>query len=94
MYRLAWYHSFKKGFQKTAKSNPSLEEKIFSVLDNLSQNPFDPKLKAHKLHGKLTGLWACKVEHDCRIVFAFEKDPDNDEEIIALIDIGKHDEVY
>jgi len=48
----------------------------------------------HKLHGKLIGLWACQVEYDCRIVFAFEKEPENKEELIVLVDIGKHDEVY
>ncbi|MFC1817252.1 plasmid stabilization protein [Thermodesulfobacteriota bacterium] len=48
----------------------------------------------HKLHGKLIGLWACQVEYDCRIVFTFEKDPDNKKDLIVLVDIGKHDEVY
>jgi len=32
------------------------------------------------------------VEYDCRIVFAF--DPDTGEEMIVLIDLGTHDEVY
>ncbi len=40
----------------------------------------------------LTG--ACHVEYDCRIVFAFEKDPDTEKDLIVLADIGKHDEVY
>lgn len=40
----------------------------------------------------LTG--ACQVEYDCRIVFAFEKEPDNEKDLIVLVDIGKHDEVY
>jgi hypothetical protein len=31
---------------------------------------------------------------DRRIVFAFEPDPQNEEEMIVLIDVGTHDEVY
>ena len=72
-----------------------MQEKIFSTLEKLSIEPFDPVLKTHKLHGKLIGLWACQVEYDCRIVFTFEKEPDNNEkDLIILVDIGKHDEVY
>jgi mRNA interferase YafQ len=40
------------------------------------------------------GLWACYVEYDRRIVFTFEKDPDTGNELIVLVDIGSHDEVY
>ncbi len=64
------------------------------MLEILCETPFDSRLKSHKLHGKLDGLWACKVEHDCRIVFAFENDLYTDNQLIVLIDIGKHDEVY
>ena len=72
----------------------ALQEKIFSVLETLTLMPFDPVLKTHKLHGKLRGLWACQVEYDCRIVFTFENEPDTGRDVIVLVDIGKHDEVY
>lgn len=93
-YRLAWSQGFKRGFKKATRNKVSLQDKIFSVLEKLCINPFDEKLKTHKLHGKLMGLWACHVEYDCRIVFAFEKDPDSVNDLIVLIDVGKHDEVY
>ena len=64
------------------------------ILEKLAHEPFDPTLKTHKLRGKLSGLWACYVEYDCRIVFTFEKVPDDDKDLIVLADIGKHDEVY
>lgn len=94
MYTLSWSNGFRRGFKKATRKNPGLQEKIFSVLEKLSIEPFDPALKTHKLHGKLIGLWACQVEYDCRIVFAFEKEPDNEKDLIVLVDIGKHDEVY
>ena len=51
-------------------------------------------MKSHKLRGKLDGLWTCSVEYDCRIIYTFEQGSDNENEIILLIDIGTHDEVY
>jgi len=58
-------------------------------MELFSQNPFNPKLRAHKLTGRLEGLWAFSVAYDCRAIFRFlTKDE------ILLIDIGSHDEVY
>lgn len=53
---------------------------------------FSPNLKAHKLSGKLYGLFACSCGYDCRIVFTIEKHSGH--EVILLIDIGTHSEVY
>ena len=93
MYTLAWSESFRRGFKKATRKRAVLQDKIFAALTKLSHNPFDPLLKTHKVHGKLSGLWACQVEYDCRIVFAFETVQRN-ETVIVLVDIGKHDEVY
>ena len=64
------------------------------MLARLAGEPFEPVLRTHKLRGQLEGLWSCWVEYDCRIVFAFEPDPDSDQEMIVLIDLGTHAEVY
>ena len=64
------------------------------VLAVLAKNPFEPELKTHKLRGQLEGLWACWVEYDCRIVFVFEPDSSGGDDLIALVDIGSHNEVY
>ncbi len=58
------------------------------MLSRLAEEPFDPVLRTHKLRGQLEGLWACWVEYDCRIVFAFEPDPDSEQEMIVLVDLG------
>jgi mRNA interferase YafQ len=89
---LVWEKSFIRAIKKVSKRNPALEEKIYTTLDYLSENPFHSQLDTHKLHGVLQGLWACSVEYDCRIVFTFEKR--TSEDCIVLIDIGTHDEVY
>jgi addiction module RelE/StbE family toxin len=94
MSSLLWDSSFRRAFKRVVRKNPQLQERIFEVLELLVADPFTPTLKAHKLRGQLEGLWACWVEYDCRIIYTFEQDSDSDEELIVLIDIGTHDEVY
>lgn len=86
--------SFKRAFKRLVKKNPKLEEKILAVLDLLADDPFTPSLKSHKLTGQLEGFWSCSVTYDCRIIFAFRKDTESGEDLIVLVDIGSHDEVY
>jgi len=94
MRKLAWDTSFRRAFKRRTRNNAALQDRIFQVLDRLAEDPFHPALKTHKLSGQLQGLWACWVEYDCRIVFAFEPEPDTGEEMIVLVDLGTHDEVY
>lgn len=94
MKKLSWYTSFRRAFKRQTKKNPVLQECLFEVLEKLSHDPFSAELKTHKLSGQLKGLWACWVEYDCRIIFTFTTDPETKEELIALIDLGTHDEVY
>lgn len=93
MRNVVWAQSFKRAYKRLIRKNPQIKIKIFAALELLLENPLNPTLKAHKLKGKLDGLWACWVEYDCRIIYAVELD-DNSEELIVLIDIGSHDEVY
>ena len=76
------------------RRTPELRARILDVLTILAGDPFDAGLKTHRLRGQLEGLWACRVEYDCRIVFTFEPDPAGGEEVIVLADIGSHEEVY
>ncbi|MGC9333494.1 MAG: type II toxin-antitoxin system YafQ family toxin [Anaerolineae bacterium] len=94
MSRLAWSSSFRRAFKRRVRKSKVLEQRIFEVLHQLAEDPFLPALRSHKLSGNLEGLWACWVEYDCRIIFAFAQDPEYGEQVIVLIDIGSHDEVY
>jgi len=38
------------------------------------KNPFDPKLKTHKLKGKLSGFLSFSIGSKYRIIFEFAKD--------------------
>jgi addiction module RelE/StbE family toxin len=94
MRKLAWHTSFRRAFRRRTRNNAPLQDRVFQVLVRLAQDPFHAALKTHKLSGQLEGLWACWVEYDCRIVFAFEAEPGTGEEMIVLVDLGTHDEVY
>ena len=94
MRNLVWDTSFRRAFKRRTRRNSDLQERILGVLTALAEDPFEPRLKTHKLRGQLEGLWACWVEHDCRVVFAFEPDPSDKDDLIVLVDIGSHDEVY
>lgn len=85
---------FKRSFKRIIRKNPQLEAKILAIFDVLAIDPFSPSLKTHKLQGELDGLWSCFVEYDCRIIYTFCQDTETQEDLIILIDVGSHDDVY
>lgn len=85
---------FKRAFRKFVKRNFDLQQRIEDTLQQMETDVFDSKLGTHKLSGKLEGLQSCSCGYDCRIVFSIEKGTETDGEVIVLLDIGTHDEVY
>jgi mRNA interferase YafQ len=92
--KVVWNNSFKRAFKKLIKKNPQLQESITNVLISLSNDPFTPSLKTHKLSGNLEGYWSSSVTYDCRIVFIWTENDNFHESLIILVDIGSHDQVY
>jgi addiction module RelE/StbE family toxin len=84
--------SFEKAFHKFSKNHPQRKSSIEQTLLLMEQDVFSYQLRTHKLSGNLFSLLACSCGYDCRIVFSIEKE--NDKEVILLIDIGTHDDVY
>lgn len=59
---------FRKQFKKLpkeAKEKALVCEKLFR------RNPFDPKLRTHKLHGAMKEYWAFSISYGYRIGFTF-----------------------
>ncbi len=54
---VSFSNSFKKAFKKRL-SSIALENEFWNGLELFIVDPFDPKLKTHKLSGKLKGLWS------------------------------------
>ena len=71
------------------RNNALLKKRFWKAMELFSRNPFHPRLRTHKLSGKLDGLWAFTVAYDCRVVFKFL----NGDEVL-LVDVGSHEEVY
>jgi len=62
MRRLIWSQDFIKFAKKIINKRLLTEEKIEEVLNILIQNPFDSRLRTHKLKGELKGTWMTKSE--------------------------------
>jgi addiction module RelE/StbE family toxin len=89
MIEVAVSTSFQRAYRKRVKGIPDLEQKFARALTQLADNPFEPRLRTHKLTGELSELWSFTVAYDCRVVFRFV-----DDKHLVLLDIGTHDEVY
>jgi len=94
MRTLIWGKTFVRVFIRFSKKHPDLTKDIEKTLRLLVEDPFAPQLETHKLKGKLSGSWACKVGYDLRIVFDFIKKEGQAESDILLLEIGSHEEVY
>lgn len=94
MRTLIWSKTFVRAYKRATKKYPNLRRDIEQTLKMLVKDPFVPQLETHKLKGKLSGVWACSIGYDLRIVFNFVKDKDKQEDDIFLIEIGTHEEVY
>ena len=92
--KIAWGNSFKRAYKKYIRRNLGLEKKLIDTLKLMEQDLFSPLLETHKLSGKLSGLHASSCGYDCRIVFSIEKKFISEDEIIVLINIGSHHDVY
>jgi addiction module RelE/StbE family toxin len=78
---------FKKAYKnlpKKIKEKAERKEKIFR------EDPFNPILKTHPLHGKYKDYWAFSVDRSYRIMFQFL---DATKTKVAFINIGQH-EIY
>ena len=85
---------FKRAFRKFVRRDAKLQQWIEETLERIQADVFAANLGTHKLSGELLGLWACSCGYDCRIVFSIERDKKSEKEVIVLLDIGTHDEVY
>lgn len=94
MIKVSWSSRFVRDFKRVARQNPQLRLLIDQTLQQLAANPFHLSLRTHKLKGDLSGVWACSIDYNNRILFEFIDDPDFNEQAIFLLTLGSHDEVY
>ena len=79
---------FEAELVKFIRKHPELKQNISRTLKLLRMDIRSPSLGTHKLHGKLSDSYGCKINYTYRIVFSF------DDEFIYPESIGSHDDVY
>jgi len=91
---VVWSSTFLRAFKRAVRRQPELQMRVERALQQLVEDPFHPVLHTHKLKGEFTGVWACTVDYDNRILFEFTQNAESAEEEIFLLTMGTHDEVY
>ncbi len=85
---------FAEGYEKKAikffKKHKDLYPQYKKTIEILSQDPYHPSLRLHKLQGKLNDFHSISINMKYRIVLDFIIQDD----CIILIDIGSHNDVY
>ncbi|MBI5323890.1 MAG: type II toxin-antitoxin system mRNA interferase toxin, RelE/StbE family [Ignavibacteriae bacterium] len=92
--KIIWTPKFQNSAKKLLKKNPELIELFKQRIKTLEISPFNPILKTHTLKGPLEGFYSCSINYFYRFVFEISTDTETNEEVIILINIGSHDEVY
>ncbi|MCG2770340.1 MAG: type II toxin-antitoxin system YafQ family toxin [Anaerolineae bacterium] len=83
-----------RAFKRVTRRRPVLRDRIERTLRQLTEDPFHPSLRSHKLKGELAGAWACSVDYDVRILFELVQNRATGEDEILLLTLGSHSEVY
>jgi addiction module RelE/StbE family toxin len=69
--KLSYRPKFRNQYKKL---KPGLSKIVKEKLDLFSNNPQDPKLKLHKLSGRLEGFYAFSINRSYRVIFNFNKE--------------------
>ena len=90
MAEILYTDSYLKRARKFIKRHPDLISQYEKTLKILEINPYNPSLRLHKLHGKLSELYLVSINISYRISIIFLIKDDK----IIPIDLGSHDEIY
>jgi len=77
---------YSSDFKKSIKKYASHREQIKKRIAIFIKDPFDPRLKTHKLSGELAGYYSFSVTYHLRILFEFME-----ENTVGFIDVGMHE---
>jgi len=89
MIEVSFSSAFIRAFNKKIKGQPDLEKIFYEKLQLFIENPFDPRLKTHKLSGKLQDMWSFSITYQIRVTFTFVKS-----DLVLFEDFGTHTAVY
>jgi addiction module RelE/StbE family toxin len=81
--QILYSEKFKKQFRKLSNQ---LKDTVEVKIQLLKANPFDQRLKTHKLKGELAAYYAFSVNNKYRIIFQIDEHAN-----IKLHYVGNHD---
>jgi addiction module RelE/StbE family toxin len=80
-----------KNFEKSFSKLPHKQQiKVDETISAFQENPHDPQLRNHALHGEQKGQRSLSVGGNLRIIFVEE----NNYETVELLTVGTHNQVY
>src|SRR5947209_16128966 len=71
MIEISFSTSFREAFKRKVRGNPTLEERFWERVEIFENNPFDPRLRTHKLTGSMRDWWSFSIDYDLRVLFVF-----------------------
>jgi len=85
-YRFKPTQGFWESFYQLSPSQKDSTRRAWKIF---KENPFDPRLRSHKIH-RLSArygrtIYAAEIEADLRVVFYVDRDT------VVTVDIGSHD---
>jgi mRNA-degrading endonuclease YafQ of YafQ-DinJ toxin-antitoxin module len=89
-YALIYPNSYIRRAKKFLGKHPEIHNQYRKTLELLELNPYHPSLRLHSLDGRLKGLSSVSINMRYWIVLELEIQ----DEVIILINIGNHDQVY
>ncbi len=66
--KIAYHPRFGRMFKKLSRD---VQERALLREEMFRKDPFDPRLKTHKLHGSLADYWGFWIDSRNRIIFKF-----------------------
>ena len=95
MYKIEKSKYFSKKATKLVKNNNKLGIIIINVVEDLAENPRNPSLGSHKVNSPKFGeCVSSRVTGDIRIIWRYKDENKLEIEVLELVDIGGHDQVY
>ncbi len=90
MYKIIFDDSYEKKAIKFFKKHKDIYSQYEKTIELLVNNPQHPALRVHKLQGKMKQFFSVSINMKYRIIIDFIIVDD----MIILVDIGSHDDVY
>ncbi len=90
MHEIRFADGYEKRAIKFLKKHKEIYPQYRKTVDLLQSNPKYPLLRLHKLQGKMSKFSSVSINMKYRIVIDFIII----DEVIILIDLGSHDDVY